>query len=64
MNNVIKNCRIIGDTTISDPTDIIIENGVISDIGNFGGIKGSINGRKIRLDTVLQPYSALIFTLK
>lgn len=26
--------------------------------------EGSINGRKIRLDTVLQPYSALIFTLK
>ena len=49
MNNVIKNCRIIGGTAISDPTDIIIENGVISDIGNFGGIKGCINGRKIRL---------------
>ena len=26
--------------------------------------EGSINGREIRLDTVLQPYSALIFTLK
>lgn len=64
MNNVIKNCRIIGGTAISDPTDIIIENGVISDIGDFGSIKGSINGRKIRLDTVLQPYSALFFTLK
>lgn len=26
--------------------------------------EGSINGRKIGLDTVLQPYSALFFTVK
>ena len=48
MNSVIKNCRIIGNQTISEPTDIIIENGVISDIGNFGSINGyDVDGKYV-----------------
>lgn len=32
---MIRNCRIIGADTISEPMDIRIENGIISDIGHF-----------------------------
>ena len=37
---VIRNCRIIGADTISEPMDIRIENGIISDIGHFEGSDG------------------------
>ncbi len=35
MNNILKNCRIIGRDSISEPLDIIIRGGIISDIGHF-----------------------------
>lgn len=37
---LLKNCRIIGSDSISEPMDIGIDNGVISDIGHFKEIDG------------------------
>lgn len=37
---VLKNCKIIGSDSISEPTDILIKNDIIFDIGSFPAMKG------------------------